>query len=199
MVLDEVGGVVGQGAAVQGVKHGVAGTIGSGSRTVGLTTLTVVLGLTSESALVDLTVVATREGETIGLQLAHSTRSLTTHVVNSVLVTEPIGSLHGIVEVPSPIISVLHINQKSENPHHVTKSGVNTSLGSDGVGTGGEQLGNHSSLESLGNDNFGKKSNTFSERPIAARRPAPPAPTTTQSYSWSTIHSNSQLSYLPMG
>ena len=32
----------------------------------------------------------------------------------------------------------------------------------------------------------GEKESTFSERPIAARRPAPPAPRTTQSYSWST-------------
>ena len=116
VVLDEVGGVVGQGAAVQGVKHGVAGTVGGGSRTVGLTALTVVLGLTSESALVDLAVVAAREGETVSLQLAHSTRSLATHVVNSVLVTEPIGSLHGIVEVPSPIVSVLHIKRKTKTP-----------------------------------------------------------------------------------
>ena len=76
-----------------------------------------VIGSTADAKVTkDLAVVAAREGETVSLQLAHSTRSLATHVVNSVLVTEPIGSLHGIVEVPSPIVSVLHIKRKTKTP-----------------------------------------------------------------------------------
>jgi hypothetical protein len=37
-VLDEVGGVEGQRAAVEGVEHGVAGAVGGGGAAVGLAT-----------------------------------------------------------------------------------------------------------------------------------------------------------------
>ena len=37
--LDHVRGVEGQGSAVQGVKHGVSGTVSSGRTTIGLTAL----------------------------------------------------------------------------------------------------------------------------------------------------------------
>ena len=51
-VLDEVVGVVPEGLAVEGVEEGVAGTVGGGAATVGLATLAVLLGLTTESTLV---------------------------------------------------------------------------------------------------------------------------------------------------
>ena len=107
VVLDEVRRVVRQRAAVQRVQHGVTRTIRSGGSTIRLTALAVVLRLTSERTLVDLAVLATREGKTVRLQLAHRTRSLAAHVVNGVLVTQPVRSLHRIVEVPSPVIGVL--------------------------------------------------------------------------------------------
>lgn len=51
-VLDEVVGVVGERLAVESVKHGVSGTIGSGTGAVGLATLSKFPGLTTESTLV---------------------------------------------------------------------------------------------------------------------------------------------------
>ena len=138
VVLDEVGGVVGEGATVEGVEHGVAGTIGGSSGSVGLTTFTVFLGLTTEGSLVDLAVLASGEGETVVLQLTDGTGGFTAHVVDGVLVTEPIGTLDGIVEVPSPVIGV-----------HVTQSGIDTTLSGDGVGTSGEELGNDGGLEAI--------------------------------------------------
>ena len=156
VVLDEVGGVVGEGATVEGVEHGVAGTIGGSSGSVGLTTFTVFLGLereglwrgswqpprgeearssrgvfvrfgttaragrreggtylTTEGSLVDLAVLASGEGETVVLQLTDGTGGFTAHVVDGVLVTEPIGTLDGIVEVPSPVIGVLGIEVRT--------------------------------------------------------------------------------------
>jgi len=70
------------------------------------------------------------------LQLDDTVGSLATHVVDSILVSEPVRSLDSIVHVPSPVILA-----------HVSESSVDTSLGSNGVGTGGEKLGDTSSVE----------------------------------------------------
>jgi len=51
-VFDEVIGVVSERLAVERVKKSVAGSIGGGTASVGLTTLAVLLGLTTESTLV---------------------------------------------------------------------------------------------------------------------------------------------------
>ena len=53
-VLDEEVGVVTEGLTVEGVKEGVAGTVGRGGATVGLATLAELEGLTTERTLVDL-------------------------------------------------------------------------------------------------------------------------------------------------
>ncbi len=96
---------------VEGVKHGVTGTVGGGGTSVSLTTLTVVERLTTESTLVDLAVLGTGEGKTEVLELDNGTGSLTTHVVDSVLVTEPIGTLDGVVHVPPPVV-LGHITER---------------------------------------------------------------------------------------
>lgn len=56
--------------------------------------------------------------------------------MNSVLVTQPVGTLDGIVHVPSPVVLV-----------HVTEGGVDTTLSSDSVASGREQLGDTGSVE----------------------------------------------------
>jgi hypothetical protein len=67
-VLNEVLGVVAERLAVKGVEHGVSGTVGSGGATVSLSSLAVLERLSSESALVDLALLGTREGETVVLK-----------------------------------------------------------------------------------------------------------------------------------
>lgn len=56
--------------------------------------------------------------------------------MNSVLVTEPVGALHCVVHVPSPVVLV-----------HVAEGGVDATLGSDCVTSRGEELGNAGSVE----------------------------------------------------
>jgi hypothetical protein len=51
-VLNEVVGVVAEGLAVKSVKKSVTGSVGGGAASVGLTTLAVLLGLTTEGSLV---------------------------------------------------------------------------------------------------------------------------------------------------
>ncbi len=156
-VLDEVVGVVAQGLAVQGVEEGVAGSVGGGTASVSLATLAVLLRLTTESSLVTvrsksvtrvcqlgwrgpnlhLAFLGTGKGAAVVLELDNGGGSLTGHVVNGILVTEPVGALDGIVHVPSPVVLV-----------HVAERGVDATLGGDGVGSGREELGDTGSVES---------------------------------------------------
>jgi hypothetical protein len=105
-VFDEVVGVVTERLSVESVQKSVTGTISGSGATVGLATLTELLGLTTESTLVDTSILGTGEGATVTLKLANTGGGLAGHVVNGVLVTKPIGTLHGIVHVPSPVILV---------------------------------------------------------------------------------------------
>jgi hypothetical protein len=57
--------------------------------------------------------------------------------VDSILVSQPITTLDGVVHMPSPVIL-----------GHVTQSGVDTTLRCDSVRTSREELGDTGSLES---------------------------------------------------
>ena len=54
-VLDEEDAIVAEGPTEQGVQHAVSGSIGDSAASVGLTTLTPVLRLTTEGSLINLT------------------------------------------------------------------------------------------------------------------------------------------------
>lgn len=137
-VLDEELGVVTQTLTIKGVEQSMASTVGHGTGTVGLTALTELLALTTEGTLVDAALVGSGEGDTEVLELDDGRRSLTSHVVDGVLVTEPVGALDGVVHVPVPVILV-----------HVSQGSVDTTLGSNGVGTSGEQLGDTGGVEAV--------------------------------------------------
>eukprot|EP00957_Ditylum_brightwellii_P166178 12651030-Ditylum_brightwellii.AAC.1 len=70
-VLNEVGGVKGEGAAVQGVEHGVSCAIGRTGTAVGLAAFAILEGLASEGALVDFSVFRAAEGKAEFFQLQH--------------------------------------------------------------------------------------------------------------------------------
>ncbi|KAI6755199.1 hypothetical protein HG531_004305 [Fusarium graminearum] len=87
-VLDEVVGLVAERLAVESVKKGVAGSVSGSTASLA--------GNCSSS----------REGAAVVLKLDNGSGSLSGHVVNSVLVTQPVGTLDGIVHVPSPVVLV---------------------------------------------------------------------------------------------
>merc|ERR1712093_21258 len=118
-----------EGLAVEGVLDGVPGSVGSGGASVGLSTLAVLERLTTKGALVDLALLGSGEGNTEVLELDDGVGRLSAHVVNSVLVAEPVGTLDGVVHMPSPVVL-----------GHVAKSSVDTTLSGDSVGSGGEEL-----------------------------------------------------------
>jgi hypothetical protein len=152
-VLDEEIGVVSERLAVKSVEKRVTCAVGGGSTPVSLSTLPIMKRLTAEGTLVDFPFLRSREGDTEVLKLNYGAGSFTTHVMNGVLVTEPVRALdlldtmrheplnisrhtHRIIHVPSPIIL-----------RHITKSRIDTALSSDSMATSREQLRNASSLE----------------------------------------------------
>ena len=102
-------------SAIQGVEKGVACSISHTATAMSLASFAVVYTLTSESTLVNFSVLQTTEGHAIVLQLNDSLWRLLTHVVNGILVSQPIRSLHCVVEMVMPMI-FLHVPQSSIYP-----------------------------------------------------------------------------------
>lgn len=134
--LNEKVRVVSQGLAVQRVQQGVAGSVGHGTRSVGLATFTVLLRLATKSTLVDTAFLVSGKGHTVVLQLVDGLGRLLGHVVDGVLVTQPVRTLDGVVHVPVPVVLV-----------HVSQRRIDSALGGHGVGSGGEQLGDTGGFE----------------------------------------------------
>ena len=132
----ELGAVL-QVLLIQGVQQRVTGTVSSSTGTSSLTTFTEVLGLTTKRALVDTTFFGTGERQTHMIQLEHRFRADITHVFDSVLVTDVIGTFNGIVHVPAPIIVGIGRRDRTGD----------TALGGYSVRTGREYFGNQRSLE----------------------------------------------------
>ena len=121
---------------VQGVQQCVTGTVGCSASTRSLAALAEVLGLTAERTLVDTTLFGTGERQTHVLEFEHGFRAYGTHVFDSVLVTDIVGTLDGIVHVPAPVIVWIGGRDGAGD----------ATLGRYGVGAGREHLGDHGSL-----------------------------------------------------
>lgn len=63
---------------------------------------------------------------------------LSCHVVDGILVTQPVGAFDGVVHVPSPVIGL-----------HVAEGGVDATLSCYGVRSSGKELGDHRRVEAL--------------------------------------------------
>lgn len=91
--------------------------VSDGAASVSLTTLAEVSGLTAEGTLVDFAVTGSAERHAVGLEFAHGNRCLTGHVLDGILISEPVRALDGVIEVETPVVFV-----------HVAESGIDTSL-----------------------------------------------------------------------
>lgn len=68
-VLNEEGAIITKGSPEESVQHRVAGSVGHCTAAVGLASLSVVKGLPSKGPLVDLSLLRSREGHSIRLEL----------------------------------------------------------------------------------------------------------------------------------
>ena len=149
-ILHEELGVVLERLSVEGVKHRVSSPVRGARAPVRLATLAVVQRLAPEGALVDLAVVGATEGQAVVLELDHSLGRLAAHVLDGILVTEPVRTLDGVVRVPPPVVL-----------GHVSESGVDATLRGYRVRTRGEELGDARRLETvLGQADGGAKTRT---------------------------------------
>lgn len=97
-VLDHEACVVRQRLLIQGMQHGVAGTIGCGAGTLRGRAFTILGGHAAERALVDLALFGPRERHAVVLEFDDGRNRLATHVLDRVLVAQPIGTLDGVVK-----------------------------------------------------------------------------------------------------
>ncbi len=138
-VLDHEARVVLQRLLVQGVQHGVTGTVGRRAGALRRRALAVLGGHAAERALVDLALFGAAEGHAVVFQLDDGRNGLTAHVLDGVLVAQPVRALDGVVEVVTPVVFA-----------HVAQRGGNTALRGHGVRTGREDLGQADGLQALG-------------------------------------------------
>lgn len=113
--------------AIQSVKHCMTCAVSCTGASVSLTALSKVKGLTSESPLVDFTFIGAGERETVAFELEDCCGGFLAHVLDRVLVSEPVAAFDGIVGVPSPVVFC-----------HVGQGCVDAALSCDGVGASGE-------------------------------------------------------------
>ena len=135
-LIVELGAVL-QVLLVQRVQQRVAGTVSGRTGTSRLATFTEVLGLATKRTLVNTPFFGTGKRQAHVVQLVDRFGSNITHVFDRVLVTDVIGTFHGVIHVPAPIIVGIGRRDRTGN----------TALGGYSVRTGREDFGNQRSLE----------------------------------------------------
>src|SRR3954453_24163619 len=96
--------------AVHGVQHGVTGAVGGGAGALGLA-LAVINGHAAEWPLIDAAIVGARERHTPVLEFIDRRRRLAHHVLDRILIAEPVRPLDGVVHVPAPVVLV-HVAER---------------------------------------------------------------------------------------
>src|SRR5215468_5976423 len=115
----------------------MTGAVGGGTGALGRRPLAELGRHASEWTLVDVAVLGTAEGNTIVVELVDCAVGVAAHVLDGVLVAQPVGAFHGIVHVPAPVVVA-----------HVADGGGDTTLRSHRVRARGENLGDARSLQS---------------------------------------------------
>jgi hypothetical protein len=126
--FDEEVGLVLQRLLVQRVQHGVAGAI---CRRAGALcgALAEIGRHSTEGPLVNPSVFSPRERHAVVLEFHHGGGGLLAHVLDGILVAEPVRALDRVVHVPAPVVLA-----------HVAKSRADAALGRDGVTARGKNL-----------------------------------------------------------
>ena len=136
-VFDEEARIVRQRLLVQGVQDRVAGAVGGGAGALG-GALAVVGGHAAERTLVDLAVLGARERHALMFELDDRRNRLAAHVLDGVLVTQPVAALDGVVEVEAPVVLA-----------HVAERSGDATLRRHGVAASREYLGDAGGLQAL--------------------------------------------------
>src|SRR5436309_321414 len=104
-------------------------SVAAGAGAPGGVALAVLSHMDAERPLVDPPVLGARERHAEMLELDDSGDRIAAHVLDRVLVTEPVGALDRVVHVPAPVVLA-----------HIAECGTDPALSSDGVAAGREYL-----------------------------------------------------------
>jgi len=115
----------------------MAGSVRHSTASVSLATFAEFLRLSTKSSLVDFTFFSSWKWHAIWFEFQNGFRCLHGHVLNCILITEPVTSFHCIIKVPFPVILV-----------HIAQSSINTSLGCNSVWSRREEFRNAGGFES---------------------------------------------------
>ena len=97
-------GIVFQVALIEGMQKRMSGSVSSGAGTCSLSALAVILGLPTKGTLVDTAIFITGKRQPHMLQFEHCLRTFTAHVFDSILVTDIVRPLDGVIHMPAPVI-----------------------------------------------------------------------------------------------
>ncbi len=137
-IFDEKLRIILKRLAIKRVQDGVAGTVSSSAGALYRRTITKVLHVATEWALINLTFFGTRERNAVMFQLIDRGRRFTRQIFHGISIAQPVRSLNGIVHVPLPAIRT-HILERSRN----------TTLRRNRMGARRENLGDASRLQTL--------------------------------------------------
>ena len=127
-VLDEELGRVLQRLLIQRVQHRVTGAVRRGAGALG-DAFAEVRRHAAERPLIDAAVFGARERHAVVLELDDRRRRFLAHVLDRVLIAEPVGALDGVVHVPAPVVLA-----------HVAERGADAALRGDRVTARREHL-----------------------------------------------------------
>ena len=135
-VLDEELRLALQALLIKRMQHGVTGAVGCRAGTLRRRTFTELSGHATKGALIDLAFLGAGERHAVVLKFDDRGNRFAGHVLNGVLITQPVGALDRVVEVPAPVVLA-----------HVGKRTGDTALRRNGVRTGWKDLGDIGCLQ----------------------------------------------------
>lgn len=111
------------------MQHRMPRAITCTSSAICLPTLAILQALPTQRSLIYRPLISSRKRHAVVLQLNNRRNRFLSHVVNCVLVAEPVGALDGVVHVPAPVVFC-----------HVAKRSIDAALSRDGVRAGWKEL-----------------------------------------------------------
>src|SRR3546814_14465676 len=103
----------------------MTGTVGSGAGALRRLAFTVLRRHATKRTLINLAFRGARERHTVMFKLDDRGDGFTGHVLDRILVTEPVGTLDGVVHVPQPMV-LGHIAERRSEERRVGKECVST-------------------------------------------------------------------------
>ena len=109
-ILDEEFRRIAQRLRIQRMQHGMTGAVGGGAGAL-RDALAEIGGHAAERPLIDLAVIGPRERQAPMFEFVDGFRRVAHHILDRILIAEPVRALDGVVHVPAPVIRA-HIAER---------------------------------------------------------------------------------------